>query len=428
MPLTPEEEKRLREEIRKKLEERLRREQKIKSQTEESRRRQLEERLRAKIREEEEERFYTEHGYVKYINRHGEVEWLPEEEAERRRKTRRKRKPSTHHRNKARKRKLLLINISAVVSALLIFFIAFFFIPNRTPKKGNLVVYSDVEGATIYVDGQPLKYFTPDTVMNLRVGKHYVTVYKEGFSTYPPMSAITVFEKKTTAVSFKLKSSARLGKIKLNVNISGYKLFVDGVPAAVSREGITEIPVGYHTVMVIKKGYWGEPSFQRIFVQEGGVTEVYFDLIPSEEIGYLEVATNLHKGHVFIDNQYTGMQASTELIPVPAGNYVVRVRQNGYHVTPDSAFVNVVPGDVESVVFRLEKISRKIPVTITSENPGALVIVDGEWTPFVTPVKGMPLTTGSHFINLVRGEQEYKPTEEFILVRNRKNQQFHFKF
>ncbi len=428
MPLTFEEEKRLREEIRRKLEERLAREQKIKSKSEEARRRQLEERLRAKIREEEEEKFYTEHGYVKYINRHGEVEWLPKEEAERRRGSRRKRRPSSHQLKKRRKRIKIMVNIGVVLGAILILVGAFFFNPNRTPKKGHLIVYSDVEGATIYLDGEPLKYFTPDTIKNLIVGKHYVTVYKEGFSTYPPMVAVTIFEKKVTPASFKLKSSARLGKIKMIVNTTGYKLFVDGVPTAILPDGTVNIPVGYHTIMVIKKGFLGHPSFRRIFVEENKITEVIFDLLPSEEIGYLEVTTNIHKGQVFIDNQYTGMQASTELIPVPAGNYVVRVRQNGYHSVPDSAYVNVIPGDVESVVFRLEKVTRRVPVTITSNTPGALVILDGEATPYVTPISGMPLTTGSHFINLIKGDTIYRDTEEYIVVRDRPDQQFHFKF
>jgi hypothetical protein len=71
MALTPEEEKRLREQIRKDLRERERRMLESNQKEETSRQKNLESRIRQQIVEEEEERYFTEQGYVKYVNRYG---------------------------------------------------------------------------------------------------------------------------------------------------------------------------------------------------------------------------------------------------------------------------------------------------------------------------------------------------------------------
>jgi hypothetical protein len=76
MALTPEEEKRLREQIRNELRERERRMLESKQKEETNRQKNLESRIRQQIVEEEEERYFTEQGYVKYVNRYGGVEWL----------------------------------------------------------------------------------------------------------------------------------------------------------------------------------------------------------------------------------------------------------------------------------------------------------------------------------------------------------------
>ncbi|NIS38533.1 hypothetical protein GWN26_14245, partial [Candidatus Saccharibacteria bacterium] len=124
MALTPEEEKRLREEIREQLADRERRIRDSINKEEEERRKHIEDRIRAQIREEEEEKFFTERGYVKYVNRHGGVEWLTPEEAEKRQNKRRNKHKKSSSRYRSHRRKKIVqwaTNIGIVVVALVVF-------------------------------------------------------------------------------------------------------------------------------------------------------------------------------------------------------------------------------------------------------------------------------------------------------------------
>lgn len=416
MPLTPDEEKKLREEIRRKLEERERREKQSKQKSEEERRRQLEERLRIRIREEEEEKFYTERGYVRYKNRHGEMEWITAEEAERRAGTRRSRKPSSHRQHKKKARIRLALNLAALFLVLVVAALIYKYNPGRGPKTGHLVVSSDVTGALIYLDGEATKYFTPDTLEKLPVGKHVATVYKEGFSVYPPMAPVAVEKNKLARIQFRLSNTNRLGTVRLVVSEPYASLYVDGLRYQMGKNGISQVPYGYHTFMVVKKGFLASPAYRRVFVAPDDTTEVDFELLPDQNIGYLQVTDNLFKGHIFLDRKFSGMQASADLLPVRSGTYEVRVRKNGFRCLPDSQMINILPGETRMVVFRLEPVAERVPVKILAREPGANIILDGEFTPYVTPIAELPVSPGKHYLNLMRGNQVYSQKEKPLYV------------
>ncbi|MFQ5582939.1 MAG: hypothetical protein ACE5GL_00715, partial [Calditrichia bacterium] len=175
MPLTPEEEKKLREEIRKKLEEREKRRQESKSTEEAERLRRLEEQLRAQIKAEEEEKYYTGKGYVRYVNRYGETEWIPKEEAERRHGERRsKRKPSRTKKKKMKRMLRLAMNILVfVIAGIVVLFVYKKMKPGKTPGYGKVVVQSDIPGARIFANGRELDALTPDTMGHIGPGRSY---------------------------------------------------------------------------------------------------------------------------------------------------------------------------------------------------------------------------------------------------------------
>ncbi len=428
MALTPEEEQRLRDEIRKKLEERERKETQHKIQSEEEKREQLEERLRAKIKEEEEEKFYSEKGYVKYKNRHGEIEWLLPEDAERRKNSRRKHKPTTHHYHKRRALRNTLINTALVVGALLVLAFLYKYNPGKAPKTGSLLVQTDIPGAAVYIDGDRLGYFTPDTIAKLTLGKHFVSVFKEGYAAIPPMAAVQLVKNRLAAVSFELKNSYTMSAIRLKVNVNGCQLYVDGLPFQIGKDNIAKVPYGYHTFMVVKSGYIGNPSYRRLLIEKADTTDVEFELLPDTDIGYLQVSDNLFTGYVYLDRDFSGMQARGDLLPVRSGTYEVRVRKNGFACLPDSQLVNILPGEKRMVVFRLLPQSRNLAMNIRTESPGAAIFVDGEWLPFTTPVDGIDLSPGSHFVNLVRDSLQYAQRDVPMYAGERSNLNFEFKF
>ena len=193
MALTPEEEKQLREQVRQRLEKRLEKMSATKAE-DAARQAKMEERLRKQIMEEEEERFYTERGYVKYVNHRGGVEWLTPEEAEERKSKRRTTKGSSR-RKKRQLRKVMqwVVNAAAVLMALAIFGYLWRYNPNPVVSVGTMVVESDVPGAQVFINGVERSGFTtPARFSEMNTGTYFVSVYKEGYSVWPPMQKIVV--------------------------------------------------------------------------------------------------------------------------------------------------------------------------------------------------------------------------------------------
>ena len=415
MPLTPEEERRLREKIRKELEERERRIRQSKEAEEKERQRRFEERLRMQIREEEEERFYTERGYVKYINHRGGVEWLTPEEAEQRKQRRKSRKPSSRRAtHKRRKRIQLAINLGIVLIGLFTFLYFYKFYPARGKAVGQLVVQSDIPGARIFIDGIETAYFTPDTIQQISAGVHYISIYKEGYSVWPPQIRVAVPKGKQATAIFHLKNAAQMGILTLKSNVSRFTVYVDGIPQLVSPTGQLELPAGYHTVMVVKKGYRSKPNYKRILLHAGETKQLEFLLEPLQERAQVQIFSNHRDAAVYINGKFSGYLANGVTIELPPDIYDITVRKNGYIPFPENETISLVNGELETLNFQLRPQEEQHRVSILTRNPGATIFIDGQQLPFVTPLFDFSISAGDHFINFMRGDQEYHSGDFYI--------------
>ena len=428
MPLSPEEEKRIREEIRKKLEEREEKELNDRARYEMERQKRLEEKIRARIKQEEEEKFYTEKGYVKYKNRHGEFEWITKDEAEQRKKQRRKKKSSGYHSYKRKITRRHLINIF-IISVLLVGSVLLYrLFPTRNVSYGTLIVTTDLPGAEIFLNAQKLNKFTPDTLTKVKAGNYYVSVFKEGYNIYPPMQMISVQENKSAVVDFNVHSISRNGKIKINFDVPDAQLYVDGLPFFMGSNGLCEIPEGFHTLMLVKRGYITDPAYQRVFINPAETTKVSFNFIPDKSLSYIKVSNNLSAGSIYLNGKYTGMQASGNLLPIRPGLYEVKVLKNGYLSNPETHLIELAEGDERLIVFYLEAVADYYPVEIKSVNPGAIINIDGEYLPFVTPMKNLSLSRGTHHLALCREEKGLQELETIIKVGPKSKNRFSYSF
>lgn len=428
MPLTPEEEKKLRQEIQQELERREQSLRENKQKEEEERRRRLEQRMREKIREEEEERFFREKGYVKYLNHQGLVEWLTAEEAERRQQVRRKKKSSSRHRKYQKKRlRQIIINSAIGVLAVMILLVLYKFNPGKGAEYGSIIVQSDVPGAQIYLDGMELHAFTPDTLRKISPGTHYLSVHKDGFTSYPPMAAISVAATKTAAINFSLKNAGFMGQVIIESNLSNFDLYIDGLPHKMTQSRV-EVPIGYHVFSTVKTGYIASPSYQRVLVERDRSKSLRFQFNLEEEIGYLQISSNRQNEYIYLDNKFTGLKTTGRAFAVKAGTYEVSVRENGFISSPGSKLINLLPNERKILVFRSQAVEERQSVNIFSEMPGAAIIIDGAWTPFVTPVQGLRLSPGSHFINLMRGDSLFSHKDVLVDADKLNNENLKFTF
>lgn len=410
MPLTPDEEKKLRREIRENLEQRLKREQESKENVDTSRQQKLEERLRQQIREEEEEKFYLDRGFAKYINRRGGVEWLTPDEIEARRRKRRSKKGSS--RRKMRRRSKYLrwaINIAAVGLAMVVFLYLWRYNPIKVKKTGSIVIESNVPGAQVFVNGAEKRdILTPGTLPEISAGAYFISVYKDGYTAWPPMQRVSLQAGKTMIAKFELKSTGRMGKISVKANVTGFQIFVDGVKYPANADNELEIPAGHHVISAVKKGYLANPHYQYLLVEENAVTNVRFNFAQNSDIGYLKVTSNRSSAYIYLSNQFTGIKANGKAIPVKTGVYEIRLQENGFASIPAAEIITINPDVTKNLSFHLKPESRVDTLQLLTPTPGANVILDGKMLPYVTPVMDLMLSEGTHFINLMREGQLYE--------------------
>lgn len=431
MALTPEEEQNLREEIRRDLEEREHRMSESKEKEQVKRQQSLESRIRQQIFEEEEERYFTERGYIKYVNRYGGVEWLTPEEAEQRQERRRSKKKSSGRRARRRNSLILkwLINGGIVIFALAVFMYMLRFNPVKESRMGAIAIKTDVPGAMVYLNGTEKQgFFSPDTLDDLSVGAHFVSIYKDGYSAWPPMQRVTVEANKVTVAEFVLKNAGVLGKISVESNVNDFQLYVDGIAAPPGANKIFEVPAGYHVITAVKQGYVVNPLHHRVLIKENETTRLSFQFEKSDKIGYLNVKSNKSTAYVFIDNVLTGIKANNKPFPVPEGVYEVRVCENGFRSIPETELITVVPGKTRTLNFHMQAETAYDTMQIITAKPGAGIIVDGQWMPYVTPISELALSEGIHYLNLMRDDQFYSEKEVPLVLNNQVRRRFEVNF
>jgi hypothetical protein len=408
MALTPEEEKRLREQVRQRLEKRLKKMSETNSE-DVARQSKMEERLRKQIMEEEEERFYTERGYVKYVNHRGGVEWLTPEEAEERKSKRRTGKGSSR-RKKRQIRKVMqwVVNVVAVLMALGIFGYLWRYNPNPVVSVGTMVVESDVPGAQVFVNGiERSGYTTPARFTELATGTYFVSVYKEGYSAWPPMQKIVVEKGKTSVAQFQIKSAGQMGTLQINVDQADVEVFIDGIKRENLDLNHIEIPAGFHVITVVKDGYLAEPPFQRVLIRENESAQVRFQMLPASDLGYLKIHSNRASGYIYLSNRFTGIKTNNTAFPVVPGVYEIRVVENDYYSLPEKEFVRIEIGKTLELNFNLQPVTHRDTLQLLTPKPGANIVLNGDVLPYVTPMPQLVVNSGINYINLMRNGQLY---------------------
>lgn len=167
------EEQRLRELVRRELE--AREELKSKEKSNEVKLTTIDELERQRIIDEEIKQFYHTRGdYRQVENEDGELEWLTIEEIE----DREKQIPVDIEELEVGQRQvrnnILLISLTVFVGIVLMFFAL-------RQRHGNIQVHSNIEGATIVLDGVPTEFKTDNVLRDLPPGTHIVSVAKSGF-------------------------------------------------------------------------------------------------------------------------------------------------------------------------------------------------------------------------------------------------------
>jgi len=127
-------------------------------------------------------------------------------------------------------------------------------------ETGSIFVTSSVDGATISLDGLPTEKVTPDTLKDIPVGDHEVSVEKTGYESDPSSLNVTVEVGKVKTASFTLTpADVGLQRVVLLEDFSN----TGCIPCVVSDSVVTEMLEFYGTGRLVGIQYhvsWPYPG------------------------------------------------------------------------------------------------------------------------------------------------------------------------
>jgi len=120
------------------------------------------------------------------------------------------------------------------------------------------------------------------------------------------------------------------GSIFINSNPTGALIFLDKVNTTkITPDTLHDIPVGAHTIQVVKDGFRPVNTSFEIVVQKDSLSSVNFLLQAIEQFGYLFIESTPAGSEIFVDNQSTG-KVTPDTIKVEPGTREIEINKNGY--------------------------------------------------------------------------------------------------
>jgi peroxiredoxin len=249
-----------------------------------------------------------------------------------------------------------------------------------TEKVGSIFVDSNVPGANIELDNNSTGKQTPDTLKNIPVGKHTVSVKKEGYNSNPADTVIEVVEERQDTVKFFLIN--KVGLISVDSEPQGAQIILDQVNTQkVTPDTLDSVPIGKHMVTVEKEGYRPSLDFDTVEVVEDSLSTVSFVLV--QRLGDIFVNSDPSGAEIIFDHISTGKMTPDTIFDVMVGDHIVSVTKSGYSVFPESVLVEIIENSLVTINFVLSQNVGGLFVNSTPE--GAKIFLNDENTGKLTP-------------------------------------------
>ena len=216
--------------------------------------------------------------------------------------------------------------------------------PAASAKAGQLLVSSNVAGATVSVDGRSdPAWVTPSTIPDLTPGTHNVVISKDGYDNF--QQSVTVEAGKTNKVEGNL--SAPSGEIDVETNPPGVEVLIDGKSYGPSPVRAT-VPAGDHSYTVKRPG--AEPYQSTFTMRSGAVLTKKLNLGTTVVTGIVEVRTIPPGATVLADGAPVGGQTPTSF-RLATGPHTLVVSLSGYR--PIQRQVKVAPSGMAPINIQL---------------------------------------------------------------------------
>jgi thiol-disulfide isomerase/thioredoxin len=282
-------------------------------------------------------------------------------------------------------------------------------------RVGAISVDSDPQGAKIILDQVNTQKITPDTLDSVIVGKHIVSVEKQGYRASPSFDTVEVVEDSLITVNFVLVN--KVGDVFVNSDTSGAQIILDHLSTGkVTPDTIFDITIGNHILSVTKPGYSSLPDSFAVQVVEDSVTTVNFVLV--QNVGGLFVNSTPQDAEIFLNHENSGETTPHLFSDLPEGSYIVSVNKSDYNTFPESVAVQVIKDSAITVDFTLTL--KKGSIYVNSSPVGGDIILDHAFTGELTPDTLFDVPTGMHQISVSKAG--YIPSPNSITLEVLENQ------
>ncbi len=286
------------------------------------------------------------------------------------------------------------------------------FVVCHKENTGWIEVFSEPEGAVVFLDDSSTGKVTPCVLGDVEEGEHYIKLTKEGYEDWE--KEVVVEAGDTVYVEAVLVPLT--GTVVVNFTPTGAKVYLDGEDTGDTTNCVLDsVPVGVHTIKLVKEGYadWE----QQIGVNAGEATTV--NAILSSIMGKIVVTSTPTGARAYLDGVDTGDTTNCTLDNVPAGTHKIRLEKEGYKDWVKEFVLD--PGEVEMINAVLEIATGCIQVN--SEPEGADVWLDGEKTGYKTNCLLEDIPVGTHVIKLTKEnyltwEKEIEVTPDDTVIIN----------
>jgi hypothetical protein len=254
-----------------------------------------------------------------------------------------------------------------------------------TPIYGSLDLMAVPAAVSIFIDGE--KYgTTPNTINNLLIGEHTLTLKKPGYASLT--KKINIKEKTTTEVNESLATI--FGRLDLIATPAASSIIIDGEKYGTTPNTINKLLIGLHTITFEKPGY---ASVTKAINIKGNFTNVLNEtLLPL--FGSLDVFTTPTAASIIIDGKKYGTTPKT-INNLLIGQHTLTLEKHGYATLTKTIRIKgnirtVLDNTITPIFSSLKVIS--IPGS-------ASIIIDGKKYG-KTPKKINKLLVGEHTLTL----------------------------
>ncbi|MEA2034821.1 MAG: PEGA domain-containing protein [Euryarchaeota archaeon] len=265
-------------------------------------------------------------------------------------------------------------------------------------NEGWFQFNSNVDGATVYVDGKAVGT-TPHTMVVYSTGTPYSSAYvsKSGYHDSSTKALSMPSAGQTNTYYFTLQQITpptpvpSPTQISVTSNPSGAKLYIDGIYYGRTPQTEKGFSPGQHTVRLEKDDYESWTGYAH--VTTGQTTYISASLIHRPTDGTISVTTTPNGAHIYIDGTYMG-ESPKVIGGISRGSHHVELEKAGYNDW--TGRVTVSSGQVTYIDQRLVKNTQPTTgsVAVTSSPSWAYVYLDNVYQGQTTP-------GGSYVINNV---------------------------